>query len=303
MIDANTLKKELSNTAEAVDKYLDRFLPAADSYPSEVHEAMRYSMMAGGKRLRPVLAFWTADLSDKPVPEEAVSRAACSLEMVHTYSLIHDDLPCMDDDNYRRGKLTCHKVYGEPIALLAGSALFTLAFETLFNAADYLPEADRLRVLKAGALLAEACGGTGLIGGQVVDIISEGKPVDQETVKYIHRSKTMALIRVSCRIGALLGGLNDAQYEAVSNYGECIGIAFQIADDILNVEGDAGKLGKNTGSDADRGKMTYPSAFGLDESKNEMRDLINKAREHLKIFGGKKDRLEALAEFIINRSH
>ncbi|MFQ5893912.1 MAG: polyprenyl synthetase family protein, partial [Nitrospinota bacterium] len=252
----------LAERGRAVEKALDQFLPQADTYPSVIHEAMRYSVFAGGKRLRPILVIAGAEaVGGQP---EGVMPTACAFELIHTYSLIHDDLPAMDDDDYRRGRLTSHKVFGEAMAILAGDALQTLAFRLL--AENFTDGRERgphlLRMVLSE--VAEAAGTGGMIGGQVVDILSEGKDVSAEILTYIHTHKTAALIRSAARSGALLAGVSDERLEAISQAGGRLGLAFQIIDDILDVEGSLEALGKTAGSDQRKQKITYPKRFGIE---------------------------------------
>lgn len=251
------------------DKLLDQYLPSVDSEPSHLHEAMRYSVFAGGKRLRPILALAAFDYCGG-TPELALSTvhpAMAGLEMVHTYSLIHDDLPCMDDDDLRRGQPTCHKKFGEAMAVLAGDALHVVAFEMM----------ARTGSVQAVLELAEAVGTAGMIGGQVADMEAEGKPFEEATVHNIHIRKTGALIRGSVRIGAILANADPNQLQRLTVYGERTGLAFQIIDDILDIEGDQSLLGKQVGSDTRNQKATYPAAAGLDVAKQTANDLIEEA--------------------------
>jgi geranylgeranyl diphosphate synthase type II len=281
-----------------VDEALAAVLPPEDTPPTSVHQAMRYSVMAGGKRLRPILVIGGAEAVGGKA--ETVMPAACALELIHTYSLIHDDLPAMDDDDYRRGRLTNHKVFGEAIAILAGDALLTFAFRLLAeNAARVATDAALVRDVIVE--VADAAGTRGMVGGQVVDIESEGKEVSPETLDYIHLHKTAALIRVSLRAGALLGGGGDAAVEAVSQAGRALGLAFQIVDDILDVEGTLAELGKAAGSDERKKKATYPACHGLDASKQKARMLIDETKRRLSPLGPPAAPLLALADFVIER--
>jgi geranylgeranyl diphosphate synthase type II len=273
-----------------VDKLLDRFTPSADLPPKSIHEAMRYSLMAGGKRIRPILclAAYEYCAGAKVTDLENVYRAMAGLEMVHTYSLIHDDLPCMDDDDLRRGMPTCHKQFGEAIAVLAGDALHVVAFQLMAETGN--PQV----VLE----LAEAVGTSGMIGGQVADVEAEGKPVGQTDVVYIHTRKTGALIRGAVRIGAILADADSATLKRLTSYGEKIGLAFQIIDDILDIEGDQKKLGKQVGSDCKNKKATYPGAVGMEQAKRDAGRLID---ESLSLFDDDNNMLTFLARFIGHR--
>jgi geranylgeranyl diphosphate synthase type II len=291
------LVRYLAERRAVVDAALDRCLPPEDTPPCSVHRAMRYSVLAPGKRLRPILVIAGAEAVGGRA--DAVLDTACALELIHAYSLIHDDLPAMDDDDYRRGRLTSHKVFGEAIAILAGDALLTLAFALIAGGAGRT--AEPALVARVVAEVAEAAGTGGMVGGQVVDIESEGKEVSAETLDYIHLHKTAALIRVSLRAGALLGGGGDAAVEAVSQAGRALGLAFQIVDDILDVEGNLAELGKAAGSDERKKKATYPACHGLDASKQKARMLIDETKRRLSPLGPPAAPLLALADFVIER--
>lgn len=282
-----------------VEAALDTFLPAADCYPPILMEAMRYSVFAGGKRLRPILLLAATEAVGGDL--DAVLPAASALEYIHTYSMIHDDLPAMDDDDYRRGKLTSHKVYGEAMAVLAGDALLTHAFEVMSgpSLAEHFP-ATLLQ--QASHRLARAAGSFGMIGGQVMDMQSEGQRVPLETLEYIHRHKTAALIAASVTMGGILGGGTAAQVEALEHYGQDIGWAFQIADDILDVEGDATLLGKQVGRDAQQEKVTYPALLGLEASKHRASELMQRGLQAIADFGHQAEPLRQLAPYVILRN-
>jgi geranylgeranyl diphosphate synthase type II len=284
----------LAERRALVDRALERFLPPEDGRPPSVHRAMRYSVLAGGKRLRPILVIAGAEAVGGRA--ETVMPTACALEMIHTYSLIHDDLPAMDDDDYRRGRLTNHKVFGEAVAILAGDALLTLAFELIARSPG-----DPRTICEVVASVAEAAGTRGMVGGQVVDIESEGKAVSGETLDYIHRHKTAALIRVSLCAGALLAGGSRAQTDAIRIAGEDLGLAFQIVDDILDVEGSLAELGKTAGSDERKQKVTYPALYGLEVSRAKARALIEHAHAALTSLGPPAEPIRALAAFIVER--
>ncbi|HVT12794.1 MAG TPA: farnesyl diphosphate synthase [Fimbriimonadaceae bacterium] len=286
---------QLKAYADAVNGRLDRLLPPAAATPVELHEAMRYSCLAPGKRLRPALCMACAEaVGAEP---ESVIDAACSLEMVHCFSLIHDDLPAIDDDALRRGIPTCHKRFGEAIAILAGDALFSLAFETLSHC-DFEPRP----VLGAVQVLTRAAGSDGLVGGEVVDVLSEGVPVEAERLRYIHSRKTGALMSASCEIGAILGGGGEAQIEALRGFGEKVGLAFQIADDILNETADAATLGKAVGSDRQRKKATYTALYGLAEARRMAEETAAQAKAALSGVR-RQEFLEELADFTVRRLH
>ena len=279
----------LAERRRAVDETLERYLPAKDASPATIHEAMRYSVFAGGKRLRPILVIAVAEAVGGAMGR--VLPTACALELIHTYSLIHDDLPAMDDDDYRRGRLTNHKVFGEAMAILAGDALLTLAFALLAENAS-------LEVVKE---VAQAAGTFGMIGGQVVDVQSEGKSVDAETLEYIHRHKTAALIRCALRSGAMLAGASPSALTAIGEAGSHLGLAFQIVDDILDVEGSLAELGKTAGSDRRKKKVTYPEHFGLEASRLKAKSLIEDAKAALAPLGPDAEPIRALADFIFQR--
>ena len=260
---------------------------------------MTYSLKAGGKRLRPILAVTTYRCCGGTL--EAIYRGACALELLHTYTLIHDDLPAMDDDDYRRGLPTCHRQYGVRRALFAGVALLAAAFTELSRAARELA-LDEERSARALASVAQALGGGGVIGGQLVDLESENKKVDPETLDYIHSHKTGALLRVSCTLGALLAGAGRESLEALAAYGENIGLAFQIVDDLLDVEGDMAELGKTVGSDQARGKATFPSVYGSEKSRRLASQAVEQAKAAVKSAGIDRDgKLAGLADFILSR--
>lgn len=294
------IKSYLAKKKSLVDKALDRLVPPAKTFPSSVHEAMRYSLFAGGKRVRPILAIAAAEALGANTA--GLLPIASAIELIHTYSLIHDDLPAMDDDDLRRGRPTCHKVYGEAVAILAGDGLLTMAFEVLSDPA-------RLKVVPARRMLsiireiAVASGVFGMVGGQVVDIESEGKEIDFPTLEYIHTHKTGALIRGSVRVGAIYAGASEKRLRALTRYGEFVGLAFQIADDILDIIGKEDVLGKDIGSDIEKGKKTYPSMFGLDESRRRAEEVVGKAIAFLDGFDRKADPLREIARYIINRVH
>lgn len=293
------LEKYIAERVARIDLALEDYLPAADRLPASLHQAMRYSLSSGGKRIRPLLMIAACEAVGGEM--ESVLPTACAMEMIHTYSLIHDDLPAMDDDAYRRGRLTNHKVFGEATAILAGDALLTQAFILLATAAseERCSAADRLRALQ---IIASAAGSLGMVGGQVVDMESEGKTVELPIVEYIHTHKTGALILASLQAGAIIGQADSRALAALTRYGECAGLAFQIADDILDIVGEQTIIGKDVGSDVQLGKATYPAILGLAESRRRAQELRNLAIEALSAFGDEAEPLRALVCFIIDRS-
>jgi geranylgeranyl diphosphate synthase type II len=270
----------ISETGQAVNEALAQYLPPPDTRPAVLHKAMHYSVFAGGKRLRPLLCIAAAEAVCAPAPQAV--QPACAIEILHTYSLIHDDLPAMDDDDLRRGKPACHKAFGEANAILAGDALLTLAFEWLSNCAPTPPGTPAQLV----AELARAAGHTGMIAGQVEDIAAEGQDPDAETVTYIHATKTGALIRAALRIGGLSAGSSPEQLKALTIYGEKAGQAFQLIDDLLNVESNSATMGKPVGNDEARGKMTFVRLHGIDFTRQQAQRLT---------------RLAELAEYMLRR--
>lgn len=296
---AGNLAALMAERRRQVDEALERWLPQQGDHPPKVHEAMRYSVFAGGKRLRPLLALFACEAVGSH-PEDAMP-AAVALEMVHTYSLIHDDLPAMDDDDYRRGRRTCHRVYGEAVAILAGDALLTHAFQVLADPVPTrVPAARRLQVI---AEIAEAAGSRGMVGGQAMDILAEGREIDRPTLLYLHTHKTGALIRASVRVGGIAGGAGEEPLQALTRYAERVGLAFQIVDDILDIEGASAEMGKTAGSDLRRKKATYPAVMGLEESRRQAAHLLQEAKDALRVLGGKGATLLALADFVGSRRH
>ncbi|NPV26223.1 MAG: polyprenyl synthetase family protein [Firmicutes bacterium] len=292
------LPRRLAEKARLVNAALEELVPAEQTYPTVIHQAMRYSLFAGGKRLRPTLTMAAAEALGHP--SDLVLPTACALELIHTYSLIHDDLPAMDNDDYRRGRLTCHKVYGEAIAILAGDALLTLAFDLIARNAEYpgVRAADVLQIIRE---ISTGAGTQGMIGGQVVDIQSENQPPEIKTLEYMHRHKTGALIRAAVRAGAILARASSVQLVALTRYAEEFGLAFQITDDILDLTGDMAVLGKPVGSDVRNQKATYPALFGVDQSRQMAQDCISRALNSLTIFDERADFLRDLAIFILER--
>ena len=293
------LKDYLDDRSALVDQALDRWLPGEGVLPHSLHQSMRYSIFAGGKRLRPILMIAASEAVGGSAQQ--VLHAACALEMIHTYSLVHDDLPAMDDDDFRRGRPTNHKTYGEATAILAGDALLTEAFRLLADA-----DANRLiapaTVLRVIELVARYAGSQGMVAGQVVDMESEGKEIDFPTLEYIHTHKTGGLILASVKVGALLGGGSDEQIAALTRFGGAAGLAFQIADDILDVVGNQAELGKDVGSDQARGKVTYPALLGLAEARQRANELCDLAVESLAPLGTAAEPLQVLARYIVDRN-
>jgi geranylgeranyl diphosphate synthase type II len=291
------LQRYLAERRQLVEAAIDQSLPV--QYPETLYESMRYSLLAGGKRLRPILCLATCELMGGSL--DLAMPTACALEMIHTMSLIHDDLPSMDNDDYRRGRLTNHKVYGEDVAILAGDALLTYAFELV---AEKTQGADPNRVLQVVAAMGRAVGGEGLVGGQVVDLASEGNPsVTLETLTFIHNHKTAALLEVSVTSGAVLAGGSDQEVARLRSYAQGIGLAFQIVDDILDITSTSETLGKSVGKDLNAQKATYPSFWGLDESRKQAAQLIEQAKADLDGFGDLRQPLLAIADYIITRTN
>ena len=283
---------------ERINEALDSALPASDESPRELHKAMRYSVFAGGKRLRPILVLATAQVLGRPT--DSLLPAACSVELIHTYSLIHDDLPAFDDDDLRRGKPTNHKIFGVPQAILAGDALQSLSFSLLANAAR---GADSLEPwINSLVELSKAVGSMGMAGGQWLDIEAEDQVLDVVSLGTLHSAKTGALLTACVRIGALLGGADDAMKAQLDGYGKSIGLAFQIVDDILDVEGSVEDLGKIPGADRARGKATYPGLLGLNGARAEAHRLRTIALENIEPLGAAGHPLELIANFIVDRS-
>jgi geranylgeranyl diphosphate synthase type II len=294
---AFNLSTYLNQRQAQVEEALDRSLPLI--YPEKIYEAMRYSLLAGGKRLRPILCLATCELAGGTI--EMAMPTACALEMIHTMSLIHDDLPAMDNDDYRRGKLTNHKVYGEDIAILAGDGLLAYAFEYVATQTQDVPAPQVLQVI---ARLGRAVGASGLVGGQVLDLESEGlSDIQEETLNFIHTHKTGALLEACVVCGGILAGVTEADQSRLSRYAQNIGLAFQIVDDILDITATQEELGKTAGKDLIAKKATYPSLWGLEASKAKAQQLVEAASSELKPFGEKAQALIAIAEYITTRTH
>jgi geranylgeranyl diphosphate synthase, type II len=295
MNSAFDLQEFLGASTEAVNRALDKFLPPATARPATIHQAMRYSLFAGGKRMRPALCLAAATACGGSEP--AAMPLACAVECIHTYSLIHDDLPAMDDDDFRRGKPTSHKVFGEGIAVLAGDALLTQAFEIAGRCKGWSRYSHQKVILE----LATASGSLQLIAGQVADLEAEGNPISARELRYIHERKTSALLCCSVRLGGMSANCTAAQLEALTSFGYHVGLAFQVIDDILDVTQNSETLGKTAGKDTRAQKATYPSIVGLARSRKIASDLTAKAFSALKPFRGRARALECLGEFLLER--
>ena len=293
-------KIELNKRAAEINDALDRLLPPANTYPGIIHEALRYSLFAGGKRLRPVLALAAAEVAGGCSRD--IMPAACSLELIHTYSLIHDDLPAMDNDDLRRGMPTCHKKYGEAIAILAGDALLTMAFE-LISMCPVNKTITPERLIRVISEISGAAGAGGLIGGQVVDIISSSRNIDGSILKYIHKHKTGAMYRVSVRAGAILSGSAGDDLERLTRYADHLGLAFQITDDILDLVGDEKSIGKPVRSDLKNEKATYPSLYGMEKALLMSKEEMEKALEAIEVYDERAEFLRELVKFVVKRNH
>jgi len=291
-------EERLRQYQQRVHAALDRCLREAGEPPQGLHEAMRYATLDGGKRVRAALVYAAGEALG--APSEVLDVPACAVELIHAYSLVHDDLPCMDDDDLRRGRPTCHRAFGEATALLAGDALQSLAYELLADdpRLDPLAPAQRVRMI---ATLAKAAGSDGMAGGQAIDLDSVGKTLDPQTLQDMHARKTGALIHASVMLGALASGGTDNRVAALEEYGHAVGLAFQIVDDILDVEGDTATLGKTARADAARNKPTYPAVLGLDRARQRARELHQQALESLAAFGDNGQMLAGLASFILER--
>jgi geranylgeranyl diphosphate synthase type II len=291
------LSRYLATRQQEIDRALDSFLPKASAKPATIHKAMRYSLFAGGKRLRPILCLAAAEacggLTKSALP------LACALECIHTYSLIHDDLPSMDNDDFRRGRPTCHKVFGDGIAVLAGDALLTIAFEIAAQAEGW-QRYDLRAVLRE---IAVAAGSRKLIAGQVADLEAEGKAINRSQLRYIHENKTAALLTTSVRLGAMSANATPAHLAAMSKFGRALGLAFQVIDDILDVTQTSEKLGKSAGKDAAAHKATYPSVLGLARSRAEAAWLTRQAHAALRPLGQRAETLRALANYLLEREY
>jgi geranylgeranyl diphosphate synthase, type II len=287
----------LKSRQKQIDRALHRFLPKENAPPPTIHKAMRYSLFAGGKRLRPILCLAAAEGCKGKVSEAL--PLACAMECIHTYSLVHDDLPSMDNDDFRRGRPACHKVFGDGIAVLAGDALLTVAFEI----AAHTRSTRRYRIAEILREIAVAAGSRKLIAGQVADLEAEGKKVSRDELRYIHENKTSAMITTSIRLGAMSANADAKKLRALTKFGHSLGLAFQVIDDILDVTQTTEKLGKSAGKDVAAQKATYPAVIGLDASRGEARRLTKNAQGALKIFGREAEPLRELANYLLAREY
>jgi geranylgeranyl diphosphate synthase type II len=294
---ASAVRQHLDLVRAQVDEALDHLLPLEDEFPVSIHRAMRHSVFAGGKRLRPILCLETGRLFGGE--EAGLLRAACALELIHTYSLIHDDLPALDNDDLRRGKPTCHRVFGEDIAILAGDALQSLAFQALASPG---PPADSVKLQVIHELTQAIGTRAGMVGGQVADLEAEREKINAERLDYIHASKTGALIRLAVRAGALYATASPEDLARITTYGEKIGLAFQIADDLLDELSSTEELGKTAGKDREQHKATYPAFYGIEASRRKASELVEEACESLKPYGARAQRLCELAHYLIERT-
>ena len=292
-------KDELKSRVNNEEILLNEYMPKEEGYQKTIFEAMNYSLSAGGKRLRPILTLEACKLVGGN-EKDAIPFAA-AIEMIHTYSLIHDDLPALDNDDLRRGRKTNHKVYGEAMAILAGDGLLNYAYEIMLK--ESIRKDDSNKYLKAINEIAKASGIYGMIGGQVVDIESEGKSISMDKLDFIHMNKTAAIIIGCMRAGAIIGGASEIQLENITKYAKNIGLSFQIVDDILDVVGDEAKLGKKVGSDIDNEKSTYPSLIGLDKSKEIAKNLIEEAKLSISNIDKDSEFLNSLADYIVDREY
>jgi geranylgeranyl diphosphate synthase type II len=291
------LRSYLTSRQKLIDRALDRYLPKESVKPATIHKAMRYSLFAGGKRLRPILCLAATEACGGKI--DNALPLACALECIHTYSLVHDDLPSMDNDDFRRGRATCHKVFGDGIAVLAGDALLTIAFDIVSHAKP-TPRYNMSILLRE---VATAAGSQKLIAGQVADLEAEGKNADRAQLRYIHENKTAAILTTSVRLGAMSANANAKKLAAITKFGRALGLAFQIIDDILDVTQTTEKLGKSAGKDIAAKKATYPAVIGLEKSRAEARRLTRQAHNSLSIFGAKAEALHALANYLLEREY
>jgi geranylgeranyl diphosphate synthase type II len=291
------LKTYLKSRQEKIERALDQYLPKESTKPATIHKAMRYSLFAGGKRLRPILCLAAAETCGGKI--DNALPLACALECIHTYSLVHDDLPSMDNDDFRRGRLTCHKVFGDGIAVLAGDALLTIAFEIVSRAKP----TSRYNMSTLLREVAVAAGSQKLIAGQVADLEAEGKETTRAGLRYIHENKTAAILTTSVRLGATSANANPKQLAAITKFGRALGLAFQVIDDVLDVTQTSEKLGKSAGKDVAAKKATYPAVIGLDKSHAEAKRLTKQAHDALSIFGTKAEALHALANHLLEREY
>ena len=287
----------LASRQKKIDRALDRFLPGEGTRPATIHKAMRYSLFAGGKRLRPILCLAAAEACGGGI--DNALPLACALECIHTYSLVHDDLPSMDNDDLRRGRPTCHKVFGDGIAVLAGDALLTIAFE-IVSRSKPTPRYGMPMLLREVAV---AAGSRKLIAGQVADLEAEGRKANRAQLRYIHENKTAAILTTSVRLGAMSANALPKQLNAMTKFGRALGLAFQVIDDILDVTQTSEKLGKSAGKDIAARKATYPAVIGLEKSRSEAKRLTRKAHSALSIFGTRAEALHALANYLLERDY
>jgi len=292
------IQKYLERQREKIDRFLDQAVPDGQAAPKILYESMRYSLLGGGKRIRPILTMAAAEAVGSQ--NDSILPFAAALEFIHTYSLVHDDLPAMDNDDFRRGRPTNHKTYGEGMAILAGDALLTMAFELCSNPKlkDSVPQDRQVQIIQE---LAVGSGHGGMVGGQVLDIQAENQDIDLGSLQTIHNFKTGRLIRASVRIGGIFGGASSSQLDSLTGYSEDIGLAFQIADDVLNMTGTREELGKDAGTDAKRGKKTYPTFYGVEGARELAEQCIKRAINRLEEFDQKADPLRAIADYIISR--
>ena len=292
------LKAYLRSRRKEIDRVLDRYLPKASTKPTTLHKAMRYSLFAGGKRLRPILCLAAAEACGGKIKNAL--PLACALECIHTYSLVHDDLPSMDNDDFRRGRPTCHKVFGDGIAILAGDALLTIAFE-IVSSARPAPRYNMSILLREVAV---AAGSQKLIAGQVADLEAEGRNVKRDELRFIHENKTAAILKTSVRLGAMSADADAKKLRAITQFGHGLGLAFQVIDDILDLTQTSEILGKSAGKDVAAKKATYPAVIGLEKSRAEARRLTRQAHDALSVFAGSKAQaLHALANYLLEREY
>jgi len=292
------LRHYLASRQKRIDRALDRYLPKASTKPATLHKAMRYSLFAGGKRLRPILCLAAAEACGGKIKNAL--PLACALECIHTYSLVHDDLPSMDNDDFRRGRPTCHKVFGDGIAILAGDALLTIAFE-IVSSARPVPRYNMSILLRE---IAVAAGSQKLIAGQVADLEAEGRNVKRDELRFIHENKTAAILKTSVRLGAMSANADAKKLRAITQFGHGLGLAFQVIDDILDLTQTSEILGKSAGKDVTAKKATYPAVIGLEKSRAEARRLTRQADDALSVFAGSKAQaLHALANYLLEREY
>jgi geranylgeranyl diphosphate synthase, type II len=291
------LKRYLTIRQKKIDRALDHYLPRESVKPITIHKAMRYSLFAGGKRLRPILCLAAAEACGGKI--DNALPLACAMECIHTYSLVHDDLPSMDNDDFRRGRRTCHKVFGDGIAVLAGDALLTVAFEIVSRAKP----TSRYNMSILLGEIAVAAGSRKLIAGQVADLEAEGRETNRDQLRYIHENKTAAILTASVRLGAMSANGNAQGLTAITKFGRALGLAFQVIDDILDVTQTSEKLGKSAGKDVAAKKATYPAVIGLNRSRTEAKRLTRQAHNALSMFGAKADALHALANYLLEREY